>query len=96
MQGVNFVIDYDVTKAQDVVINGLNCEGAKLINLNGGKSIIDIDDITNVTKAQRKGLKDGSITEVIGKYKGLEIKVTYDKEEKEFFGELNLIAVLYN
>ena len=95
VQGLNFEIDYDSNNAIDVVINGVTTN-AKMVNINNGFVKIDIDDLTNVTKAQRKDLKNGTLESAKGKYNGIECFVYYDKNEKEFYIQLDLQVVLYN
>lgn len=95
VQGLNFEIDYDVTKALQVDINGSKVENAVLYPLLNNKSIVDIDYVTNVTKAQRKALKDGSAVVQSGKYNGLECLVYYNKDLKEFEIELDIQLLLY-
>lgn len=95
VQGLNFEIDYDVNNAIDVVVNGVTTN-AKLVDINKGLVKVDIDDLTNVTKAQRKDLKNGTIESVKGKYNGIECFVYFDKNEKEFYITLDLQVVLYN
>ena len=95
VQGLNFEIDYQKENSRPVVIDGIEVDNARIISLNGTPSMVDIDDLTNVTKVQRKGLKDGSITSVNGKYNGLACIVYYDHEEKEYYITLDIDLVLY-
>ena len=95
VQGLNFGIDYDNTRAIAVSINGSNVENAVLYPLLNTKSVVDIDNITNVTKAQRKALKDGSSLVQSGKYNGLECLVYYNKDIKEFEIELDIQLLMY-
>lgn len=95
VQGLNFEIDYNIENAIDVEVNGV-ATNAKLVDINNGLVKVDIDDLTNVTKAQRKDLKNGVIESVKGKYNGIECYVMYDKIEKEFYIKLDLQVVLYN
>lgn len=96
VQGLPFDIDYDINNSSEVYINNEILEGARLISLNTDKVLIDIDEVTNVTKAQRKALKDGSLLVANGKVKGLECEITYNKVEKEFYSNFNIELVLYN
>ena len=95
VQGLNFEIDYQKEKSQSVLVNGSEVDNARVISLNGTPSMVDIDDLTCVTKAQRKALKDGSIQSVTGKYNGLACIVYYDHEEKEYYITLDIDLVLY-
>lgn len=95
VQGLNFDIDYNVENAIEVVINNNKIENAKLYKLASEKVTIDIDDITNVTKAQRKDLKAGTITTANGKYNGLECLVSYNQNTKEFEIVLDIDLLLY-
>lgn len=96
VQGLNFEIDYDVNKAIDVFINDTKIESAKLYKLASDKVTIDIDDVTNVTKAQRKDLKAGTILYANGKYNGLECLVSYNQDTKEFEIVLDIDLLLYS
>lgn len=96
VQGLPFDIEYDINNSEPVSINNEVLEGVRLIKLNTEKVLIDIDDVTNVTKAQRKALKDGSLLVASGKIKGLDCEITYNKEEKEFYSNFNIELVLYN
>ena len=93
VQGLQFNINYNVENASDIIIEGEKV--GKLVKLQGVKTLVDIDDITNVTKENRKALKSGSIASAKGKLNNLEIDLTYNQEEKEFYATLNLIVVLY-
>lgn len=95
VQGLNFDIDYNVEKSTLVNINGVDVENARLYKLATDKVSIDIDDITNVTKAQRKDLKAGTITTANGKYNGLECLVSYNQDTKEFEIVLDIDLLLY-
>lgn len=95
VQGLGFEVDYDVNNAIDVVINGVTTN-AKMVDINNGFVKVDIDDLTNVTKAERKDLKNGTLERCKGKYNGIECYVYYDKNDKEFYITLDLQVVLYN
>ena len=95
VQGLNFEVDYNKENSKEVVVNGVVVDNAREIALSTNPSMVDIDDITNVTKVQRKGLKDGSIKSVSGKYNGLECLVYYDHMEKEYYITLDIELILY-
>ena len=95
VQGLSTEINYNVENSKEVVINDTIIENARLYNLSSEKVVVDIDDITNITKAQRKDLKNGIIESANGKYNGLECKVYYNQIEKEFEIILDIELLLY-
>ena len=95
VQGLGFEVDYDINNSEVVIVNGITTN-ARLVNINNGFVKVDIDDLTNVTKAQRKDLKNGTIESAKGKYNSIDCNVYYDKNEKEFYITLDLQVVLYN